>query len=82
MPKAVKYVEKAAVYAAKGAWVVFEKLNRISPNDAFTTSLCRRAGRRKSLLWAGRARPIRFAPSAYLRFASRFLTASCRTKFC
>ena len=36
MPKAVKYVEKAAVYAAKGAWVVFERLNRISPNAGFT----------------------------------------------
>src|ERR1700677_1317657 len=36
MPKAVKYVEKAAVYAAKGAWVVYERLNRISPNPGFT----------------------------------------------
>ena len=36
MAKAVKYVEKAAVYAAQGAWVVFERLNRISPNDGFT----------------------------------------------
>jgi hypothetical protein len=36
MAKAIKYAEKAVVYAAKGAWVVFEKLNRISPNDSFT----------------------------------------------
>ncbi|MFZ3342107.1 MAG: radical SAM protein, partial [Terriglobales bacterium] len=36
MSKAVKYVEKAAVYAAKGAWVVFERFNRISPNPSFT----------------------------------------------
>jgi hypothetical protein len=36
MPKAIKYVEKAAVYAAKGAWVVYERLNRISPNPSFT----------------------------------------------
>ena len=36
MSKAVKYAEKAAVYAAKGAWVVFERLNRISPNASFT----------------------------------------------
>src|ERR1700733_13075243 len=36
MPKAIKYVEKAAVYAAKGAWVVYERLNRISPNPPFT----------------------------------------------
>src|SRR5271169_73502 len=35
MPKAIKYVEKAAVYAARGAWVVFERLNRISPNASF-----------------------------------------------
>ena len=36
MSKAHKYAEKAAVYAAKGAWVVFERLNRISPNAGFT----------------------------------------------
>src|SRR5579864_4577618 len=36
MAKAIKYVEKAAVYAAKGAWAVYERLNRISPNPAFT----------------------------------------------
>src|SRR6202789_1830340 len=36
MPKAIKYVEKAAVYAARGAWVVYERLNRISPNPGFT----------------------------------------------
>ncbi|HEY1581219.1 MAG TPA: radical SAM protein, partial [Terracidiphilus sp.] len=36
MSKAMKYAEKAAVYAAKGAWVVYERLNRISPNASFT----------------------------------------------
>src|SRR5579864_3562495 len=36
MAKAIKYVEKAAVYAAKGAWAVYERLNRISPNPSFT----------------------------------------------
>ena len=36
MAKATKYAEKAAVYAAKGAWAVFERLNRISPNPSFT----------------------------------------------
>src|SRR4051794_14021295 len=36
MSKAIKYAEKAAVYAAKGAWVVYERLNRISPNPSFT----------------------------------------------
>ena len=36
MPKAIKYVEQAAVYAARGAWVVYERLNRISPNPSFT----------------------------------------------
>src|SRR3954464_12317307 len=35
MGKAIKYAEKAAVYAAKGAWAVYERLNRISPNPAF-----------------------------------------------
>ncbi len=34
MPKAMKYAEKAAVYAARGAWVVYERLNRISPNPS------------------------------------------------
>jgi len=38
MPKAIKYVEKAAVYAAKGAWVVYERLNRISPNPGLRPS--------------------------------------------
>jgi uncharacterized radical SAM superfamily Fe-S cluster-containing enzyme len=36
MSKAMKYAEQAAVYAAKGAWVVYERLNRISPNPSFT----------------------------------------------
>jgi 7,8-dihydro-6-hydroxymethylpterin dimethyltransferase len=36
MSKAVKYTEKAVVYAAKGAWFVYELLNRISPNPSFT----------------------------------------------
>src|ERR1700687_5919 len=36
MSKAMKYAEKAAVYAAKGAWGVFERFNRISPNPSFT----------------------------------------------
>jgi uncharacterized radical SAM superfamily Fe-S cluster-containing enzyme len=36
MSKAVKYAEKAVVYAAKGAWAVFDRLNRISPNPGFT----------------------------------------------
>src|SRR3954471_10114462 len=36
MAKATKYAEKVAVYAAKGAWAVYERLNRISPNPSFT----------------------------------------------
>ena len=36
MSKAVKYAEKVAVYGAKAAWVVYERLNRISPNPGFT----------------------------------------------
>src|SRR5712672_3301031 len=31
MRKPIKYVEKAAVAVAKGAWVVFDRLNRIKP---------------------------------------------------
>jgi len=36
MRKPIKYVEKAAVIAAKGAWVVFDGLNRIKPNPSPT----------------------------------------------
>src|SRR3954453_14243326 len=36
MGKAIKYAEKVAVYAAKGAWSVYERLDRISPNASFT----------------------------------------------
>ena len=36
MHKPVKYVEKAVTVAAKGAWVVFDKLNSIHPNASFT----------------------------------------------
>jgi uncharacterized radical SAM superfamily Fe-S cluster-containing enzyme len=36
MSKAMKYAEKAAVYAAKGAWFFYDRLNRISPNPSFT----------------------------------------------
>ena len=34
MHKPIKYVEKAVTVAATGAWAVFERLNRIAPNDA------------------------------------------------
>src|SRR5579884_4066544 len=36
MSKAVKYAERAVTIAANGAWAVFERLNRISPNPSFT----------------------------------------------
>jgi len=36
MHKPIKYVEKAAVAAAKGVWVVFDGLNRIKPNPSPT----------------------------------------------
>ena len=36
MHKPVKYVEKALSYVAQGAWFVFERLNRIRPNESFT----------------------------------------------
>jgi hypothetical protein len=35
MPKA-KYFEKALTYGARAGWVVFNKLNSISPNASFT----------------------------------------------
>jgi len=34
MRKPIKYVEKAAVTAAKATWVVFDRLNRIKPNPS------------------------------------------------
>jgi len=36
MHKPIKYVEAAAVAAAKGAWFVYDRLNRISPNPSPT----------------------------------------------
>jgi tetraether lipid synthase len=36
MHKPIKYVEKGLSYAARGAWTVFDALNRINPNPAFT----------------------------------------------
>ena len=38
MHKPVKYVEKGLTYVAKGAWVVFDALNSIKPNESFTRS--------------------------------------------
>src|SRR5215467_1541166 len=36
MHKPVKYAEKVLTYAAKGAWAVFDRVNRIKPAPAFT----------------------------------------------
>src|SRR4030081_2411765 len=36
MHKPIKYVEKAVTIAATGAWAVFERLNRVSPNASPT----------------------------------------------
>src|ERR1700674_3333923 len=36
MQKPIKYVEKAVTIAATGAWAVFERLNRVSPNASPT----------------------------------------------
>ncbi|MEO6981797.1 MAG: radical SAM protein [Edaphobacter sp.] len=36
MAKATKFAEKALTYAARGGWVVFNKLNSFSPNASFT----------------------------------------------
>jgi uncharacterized radical SAM superfamily Fe-S cluster-containing enzyme len=36
MHKPIKYVEKAVTLGARGAWVVFDRLNRIKPNPAPT----------------------------------------------
>ena len=36
MHKPIKYVEKGVTLAAKGAWALFDTLNSIKPNAAFT----------------------------------------------
>jgi uncharacterized radical SAM superfamily Fe-S cluster-containing enzyme len=36
MHKPIKYVEKVFTYAAKGAWVVFDRLNSINPKPSIT----------------------------------------------
>src|SRR5262245_37592408 len=36
MHKPIKYAEKVFTYAANAAWVVFDKINSISPNPSFT----------------------------------------------
>jgi uncharacterized radical SAM superfamily Fe-S cluster-containing enzyme len=36
MHKPVKYAEKALTYVAKGAWTIFDAVNRINPNPSFT----------------------------------------------
>ena len=36
MHKPIKYVEKLATYAAKGAWVVFDSLNQVNQKASFT----------------------------------------------
>jgi uncharacterized radical SAM superfamily Fe-S cluster-containing enzyme len=36
MHQPVKYAEKALTYVAKGAWTIFDAVNRINPNPSFT----------------------------------------------
>src|SRR5258708_21881418 len=36
MHKPVKYAEKVLTLAARGAWAVFDRVNRIKPNPSFT----------------------------------------------
>jgi uncharacterized radical SAM superfamily Fe-S cluster-containing enzyme len=36
MHKPIKYAEKGLTYAARAAWVVYDALNRIGPNEPFT----------------------------------------------
>ncbi|HKA23065.1 MAG TPA: radical SAM protein [Blastocatellia bacterium] len=36
MHKPVKYAEKGLTYAARGAWAIFERVNRIKQNPSFT----------------------------------------------
>src|SRR5216117_1055589 len=36
MHKPIKYAEKGLTYAAKGAWTLFDTLNRVRPGGTFT----------------------------------------------
>src|SRR6201996_4723192 len=36
MAKAAKYFEKSLTYGARAGWVIFNKLNQVSPNASFT----------------------------------------------
>jgi uncharacterized radical SAM superfamily Fe-S cluster-containing enzyme len=36
MRKPIKYIEKGLTYVAKGAWVIYDTLNGIKPNESFT----------------------------------------------
>ena len=84
MRKPIKYVEKAVVTAAKGAWVVFDRMNRVNPNPSPTPKwsdkpLLKSYEKTKPRS-AGRVPRILFAPSACRKSGSRFLTGTCRTK--
>ena len=43
MRKPIKYVEKAAVAAAKATWVVFDSMNRIKPEPVADSEMVRQA---------------------------------------
>ena len=86
MHKPIKYVEKAVTVAATGAWAVFERLNRIAPNEVADSEVVRQAPAQvlgKVEAAARLAAHDRFAlsRSACLKFASRSSTATCRSTF-
>ena len=81
MRKPVKYVEKGLTVAARGAWAVFEKLNRIKPNAAITPKWSE-----KPLLKSyQKVKPPlgwpRTTDSLCPKCASRLSTVNCRSIF-
>ena len=82
----MKYVEKAVTLGAQGAWAVFERLNRIKQNPAPTPKwsekpLLKSYQKTKPPLGWPRAPPTPYARSVSPKFASRFSTANCPSKF-
>ena len=79
-------IEKALTFGARGAWFVFERLNRILPARLFhsrwSDKPLLKSYRNPSRHWVGRARPIRFALSVSRKSAAGFSTENFLTKSC
>ena len=85
MRKPIKYVEKAVVVAAKGAWAVFDRLNRIKPNPSPTPKwsdkpLLKSYEKSKPPLGWPRSTDS-LCPKCVPEIRQQILDGTCRTKF-